>query len=129
MNRRNYLKALAAAIPAALSPAAAAAPVQLHCDLQVDPAREKEMLANFAQVFRPVIRKQPGFADVKLLRLRSELQGKAPASCTYRLVVSFQTEQQRLTWAASADHQRAWPTVERTLTGMKYSALLYDPVA
>jgi hypothetical protein len=41
----------------------------------------------------------------------------------------FQTEQQRLTWAASADHQRAWPAVERTLTGMKYSALLYEPVA
>jgi heme-degrading monooxygenase HmoA len=130
MNRRNCLKAIAAAIPAAAGSAvAAAAPIQLHCDLFVDPKREKEMLANFAKVFRPTIRKQPGFVDVKLLKLRSEIQGKAPANSTYRLIISFQTEEQRLTWVATDDHQRAWPTVENTLVGMKYQALLYDPVA
>lgn len=129
VNRRNCLKAIAAAIPAAAGSAAAAAPIQLHCDLFVDPKREMEMLANFAKVFRPTIRKQPGFVDVKLLKLRSEIQGKAPPNSTYRLIISFRTEEERLTWVATDDHQRAWPAVENTLVGMKYQALLYDPVA
>jgi heme-degrading monooxygenase HmoA len=129
MNRRTCLKALAAAIPVSAGSTASVAPIQLHCDLQVAPAREKEMLAKFSRIFRPVIRKQPGFVDVKLLKLRSELQGKAPANCAYRLIISFQTEEQRLQWVATKDHQKAWPAVEQTLTGVKFSALLYDTVA
>jgi len=94
----------------------------------VDPAREKEMLENYRKIFRPTISKQPGFVAVRLLKLRLEKRGKAPANCPYRLIISFQTEEQRLTWVATDDHQRAWPTVERTLKGGLFSALLYDPV-
>jgi hypothetical protein len=129
MNRRNCLKAMAAALPAApLAKGAAAPPIQLHCDLQLDPAREKEMLDNYRKIFRPTISKQPGFVSVTLLKLRSENQGKAPAGCPYRLVISFQTEEHRLKWVASATHQKVWPTVENTLVGPKFTALLYDPV-
>lgn len=128
MNRRTYLKALAAALPATAVSAAPSAPIQLHCDLQVDPARQKDLLAAFSNVFRPAIRKQPGFVDVKLLKLRSEIQGKAPANFTYRLIVSFQTEELRLKWAATDDHQKGWGAMERTLSGVKFTALLYDSV-
>jgi hypothetical protein len=129
MNRRNYLKALAVALPATrLAEGAATPPIQLHCDLQLDPAREKEMLENYRKVFRPTISKQPGFVAVTLMKLRIERQGKAPAGCPYRLVISFQTEEQRLKWVASDAHQKAWPTVENTLLGPKFIALLYDPV-
>jgi hypothetical protein len=128
MNRRTYLKAMAAALPAAAAGAAAAPPIQLHCDLELDVKREKEMLTNYRNVFRPTIGKQPGFVSVTLLKLRAEKQGKAPAGCTYRLIISFQTEEQRVTWVATPDHQKAWPTVENTLKGVKYIALLYDPV-
>lgn len=131
MNRRHYLKVLAAALPAAQmakGAAAAAPPIQLHCDLQLNPAREKEMLENYHKVFRPTISKQPGFVSVALLKLKAENQGKAPAGCPYRLVISFQTEAQRLKWVASPEHQKAWPTVENCLVGQKFSALLYDPI-
>ncbi len=129
MKRRTYLKAMAAALPAATTAFAAPPPIQLHCDMELDPAREKEMLANFRNVFRPTISKQPGFVSVTLLKLRAEKQGKAPAGCSYRAIISFQTEEQRLAWVARPAHQQAWGTVENTLKGVKYIALLYDPVA
>ena len=132
LNRRNYLKAMAAALPAAqLARGAAAAPppIQLHCDLLLDPKREKEMLDNYRKVYLPTISKQPGFVSVTLLKLRAEKQGKAPSGCSYRLIISFQTEELRLAWVARPEHQKAWPTVENTLRGVKYIALLYDPVA
>ena len=129
LNRRNYLKAMAAALPAArMAKGAAASPIQLHCDLQLDPAREKEMLENYRKVYLPVLRKQPGFVSVTLLKLRIERQGKAPAGCPYRLIISFQTEEQRVKWVASDAHQKVWPTVENTLLGPKFIALLYDSV-
>lgn len=132
MNRRNYLKAMAAALPAAqMAKGAASAkpPIQLHCDLQLDPRREKEMLDNYHKIYKPVIAKQPGFVSVTLLKLTAEKQGKAPAGCPYRLIISFQTEEQRVKWVASPDHQKVWPSVENTLLGPKFTALLYDPVA
>jgi heme-degrading monooxygenase HmoA len=130
MNRREHLRSLAI-LPTAALPAAAVDPVrpiQLHVDLEVDPAREKEMVSNFEKTFRPAIRKQPGFVDVRLLRLRTALAGKAPANCGYRLLISFQTEEQRKAWVATDTHQQVWPTIERTLRGAKYTALLYDAV-
>jgi len=124
MNRRQHIGVLAGG---ALSAAAtASAPIQLHVDLEVDPAKEKELLANFRNVFRPTIRKQPGFVDVKLLKLRSALAGKAPDNCAFRLLISFQTEALRLQWVKSDDHQKAWPTLEKTLKGAKTIVLLYD---
>jgi heme-degrading monooxygenase HmoA len=87
------------------------------------------MLANYRNVFKLAITRQPGFVAVQLLKLRQELQGKAPAGCSYRLIISFQTEEQRQKWVATPEHQKAWPTVEGTLKGQKYVALLYDPAA
>ena len=46
----------------------------------------------------------------------------------YRLIISFQTEEQGLKWVDTAAHQKAWPTVENTLVVQKFTALLYDPV-
>jgi heme-degrading monooxygenase HmoA len=128
VNRRDCLKFVAAAIPAAALPAAAAPPMVLHCDLVLDPAKEKELLSNYRKIFKPTISKQPGFVSVSLLKLRTEKQGKAPAGCPYRLVISFQTEEQRLTWVASDAHQKAFGTIEACLKGEKFNALLYDPI-
>ncbi len=121
--------AMAAALPAArMAKGAAAPPIQLHCDLQLDPAKEKEMLENYRTTFRPAITKQPGFVSVALLKLRIQRQGKAPAGCPYRLVISFQTEEDRLKWVSTPLHQKAWGTIESTLVGDKYTAFLYDPI-
>ena len=118
MRRRTYLKAMLAAGP--LSAAAQAAdtshPIQLHVDLSVDLAKEAEMLKNFETIFRPAASKQPGYIDVKMLKLRSTLMGKAPAGVNYRFALTFQSEELRQKWIASDVHQKVWPTVENTLS-------------
>lgn len=130
MNRRNCLKVIGIAPAAAIALQAADAvhPIQLQLDLELDPAKEKELLTNYKNTFRPAISKQPGFVDVKLMKLRAEMAGKVPANCTYRLMLSFQTEDQRKTWVATPLHQKVWPTIENTLKGAKYTAFLYDVV-
>ena len=126
MRRRTCLATLATAGAALAAPAPH--PIQLHVDLEVDPAKEKELVLNFRRVFRPAISKQPGFVSVRLLKLRQAVVGAAPANAPYRLVISFQTEEQRQTWVASEDHQRAWPAIEGTLKGAKLTVLLYNTV-
>ena len=101
-------------------------PIQLHVDLAVDPAKEKEMLHNFRTVFRPAASKQPGFIDVKMLKLRSALQGAAPNGANYRFQLTFETEELRKQWVATAIHQKVWPTIESTLVSKNYTVLLYD---
>ena len=128
MKRRTYLKTMLAA--GALSPvtqaADAAHPIQLHVDLAVDPAKEKEMLKNFATVFRPAASKQPGYIDVKMLKLRSTPMGKAPAGVNYRFALTFQSEEIRQKWVASDVHQKVWPTIENTLSTKDYTVMLFD---
>ena len=94
--------------------------IELHVDLDVDPAKEKNLVDTFHSVFQPVISRQPGFVSVKLL--------KAPASGAHRLVISFETEEQRVRWVATADHQIVWPQMEANLKGQKFSAVLWSKV-
>ena len=128
MKRRGYLSAMLAA-GAVASPAwaaAAAHPIQLHVDLTVDPAKEKEMLKNFETIFRPAAAKFPGYIEVKMLKLRSALVGKAPAGVNYRFSLAYQSEELRQKWVASDVHQKVWPTIENTLSHKNYAVLLFD---
>src|SRR5262245_52456271 len=101
MNRRKSLQVMAALGAASVSmESAVAEPIQLHVDLEVDPAKEAELLKNYKQTFRPTISKQPGFVEVKLLKLRSVPKGDAPKT-RYRLIISFQTEEHRVKWVAT----------------------------
>jgi heme-degrading monooxygenase HmoA len=100
-------------------------PIQLHVDLEIADGREASLVEAFHSVFEPVIRKQPGFMDVRLLRFRQAMKGSPPAM-KFRLLISFETEQQRLSWVASEDHQRVWPAMEANLAGEKYVPVLYD---
>jgi heme-degrading monooxygenase HmoA len=128
MKRRTYLKTLlaAGAAQAASQAADTAHPIQLHVDLSVDPAKEKEMLKNFETIFRPAASKQPGYIDVKMLKLRSAVMGKAPAGVNYRFALTFQSEELRQKWVASDVHQKVWPTIENTLSTKNYTVLLFD---
>jgi hypothetical protein len=129
MNRRTYLMTMAVAggvSTAAAQPARNA--IQLHVDLDVNPAQENEMVSNFRKVFRPTISKQAGFVAVTLLKLRNVMAGDFAKNWNYRLIISFQTEEQRLTWVKTDDHQRVWPTIEKTLRGSKIRVILYDVV-
>jgi heme-degrading monooxygenase HmoA len=125
MNRLKLLSSLLLAGALTLS-AQTKKPIQLHCDLDVDPPKEKEMLANYAKVFKPAISKQPGFVEVELMKMREVIAGKVPNALPYRINISFQTEEQRKTWVATDVHQQAWPTIEKTLKGEKARCVLYD---
>jgi heme-degrading monooxygenase HmoA len=125
MNRRQSMQVLAAISAASVSMEGAVQPIQLHVDLDVDPAKEAELVKNFKTIFLPVISKQPGFVDVKMLKFRTVPKGDAPKS-RYRLLISFETEEHRVKWVATAEHQRVWPSIENLLIGKKFSAVLYD---
>src|SRR5437667_1971476 len=128
MKRRTSLKTILAALATAAVPLAAAPgrAIQLHVDLAVDPAREKEMLHNFETIFRPEAARHPGYIDVKMLKLRTALQGSAPAGVNYRFSLTYRSEELRQKWVASPEHQRVWPTIEHTLTSKNYTVLLFD---
>lgn len=96
-------------------------PIELHVDLDVEPTKERDLESTFHTVFQPTISKQPGFVLVSLLKLRA-------ATVAYRLVISFETEEQRVAWVATTDHQRVWPQMEKNLKGAKFTAALWDKV-
>jgi len=115
-----------AAVSASLPAADTAHPILLYVDMSVDPAKEKEMLKHFETVFRPAASKQPGYIDVKLLKLRSTISGKAPAGVNYRFALTFQSEELRQKWIKTDVHQKVWPPIENTLTTKDYTTLLFD---
>lgn len=126
MKRRTYLKTMLAGAFAAGAAADQEHPIQLHVDLTVDPAKEQEMLHNFHAIFQPAASKQPGFINVKMLKLRSALAGAGPNGANYRFQLVFASEPQRQAWVATETHKRVWPTIEKTLTSANYTILLYD---
>jgi heme-degrading monooxygenase HmoA len=127
MKRRTYLKSMLASASVAMTATAEGQrPIQLHVDLSVDAAKEQEMLHNFKQIFLPAAKKQPGYIDVKMLKLRQVLQGSMPQTVNYRFVLTYATEEQRKKWVETATHKRVWPTVENTLKTKNYTVVLYD---
>jgi len=128
MKRRTCLKTVLAAGAGAGASLAAGPehPIQLHVDLAVDPAKEKVMLHNFETIFRPEAAKHPGYIDVKMLKLRTALQGSAPAGVNYRFSLTYRSEELRQKWVASTEHQRVWPTIENTLASKNYTILLFN---
>ena len=130
MQRRKYLQILAAGAAAGslVKSAGRAHPIQLHVDLAVDPAKEKEMLHNFETIFRPAAAKQPGYIDVKMLKLVSAPKGKAPVGLNYRFELVYESEELRQKWIATDVHQKVWPTIERTLSSPDYTVLLFDVI-
>ena len=130
MKRRTCLQAMLAAGAGAAGVLATstAQSIQLHVDLSVDPAKEKEMLHNFRTIFRPEAAKHPGYMSVKMLKLNKAIQGSAPAGINYRFELVYQSEELRQKWVASPEHQKVWPTIENTLTTKDYSVLLFDVI-
>jgi hypothetical protein len=131
MKRRSCLKAMLAVAGGAVLPAVALAanddrPIQLHADLSVDPAKEKEMLEFLEQKFRPAAAQQPGYIDLKMLKLKSALRGAPPPGANYQFVLTFASEALRQKWIATEIHKQLWPILEDSLTDKNYSRLLYE---
>ena len=136
MHRRGILKSAIIAAATALgfgrfvTPARAQTKhIRLYVEMDVAPAREKEMLDAFHNVFVPEAVKHAGYIRVKMLKRRTFIQGTAPKNHNYRFELEFESEELRQKWIASAGHQRVWPLVERTMTTLKdYPVILYDEV-
>jgi antibiotic biosynthesis monooxygenase (ABM) superfamily enzyme len=129
MKRRACLMTLGAA---ALAPVVRAAdpahPIQVHVDMSVDPAKEKQMLQHFEKDFKPAAVKFPGYIDVKIIKLRSAFTGKAPAGMNYRFMLTYKSEELRQKWIASDIHIKVWGMIESTLRSKNYDVLLFDEV-
>jgi hypothetical protein len=136
VHRRGILRSALGAAAAALGFARFAAParaktkhIRLYVEMDVAPAREKEMLDTFHNVFVPEAVKHEGYIRVQMLKRRAFIQGTAPKQHNYRFELEFESEELRQKWIASAGHQRVWPQVERTMTTLKdYPVVLYDEV-
>jgi hypothetical protein len=134
MNRRGILKSIVggmatAAAAAGFAPVARAQTrhVRLYVEMDVDPAREREMLDLFHNQFVPEAVKHEGYIRVKLLKRRAVLQGTAPPAYNYRFELEFESEELRQKWIASPGHQRVWPPIERFIkTQGTYPVVLYD---
>ena len=101
-------------------------PIQLHGDLHVDPAREAEMVHYFETVYRPKASTFPGYIDLHLLKLTGAPMGTRPPGHVYRFSITFESEEQRLSWVASPVHGEVWSTLEGFLTSHDYTFLLFE---
>jgi len=136
LNRRGIIKSAFAASAVALgfgrfatSAAAQTKHIRLYVEMDVAAAREKEMLEIFHNTFVPEAVKHEGYIRVKMLKRRTIIQGTVPANHNYRFELEFESEELRQKWIASAEHQRVWPPVEKTITTQKtYPVVLYDEV-
>ena len=144
MERRGVLKTVLSAIAAfagthrvaaasrvesAQAGAAQTRHIRLYVEMEIAPAREREMLDLFHNQFVPEAVKHEGYIRVKMLKRRTIIQGTAPATHNYRFELEFENEELRQKWIASAGHQRVWPPVEKTMTTTKdYPVVLYDEV-
>ena len=136
MQRRGILKSAVTAVAAALGFGRFATParaqtkhIRVYVEMDVAPAREKEMLETFHNVFVPEAVKHEGYIRLKMLKRRSFIQVTAPRNHNYRFELEFENEELRQKWAASGGHQRVWPQVEKTMTTLKdYPVVLYDEV-
>ena len=127
MKRRTCLQsALGIAALAAARGAGGQHPIELHVELSVNPAKEREMLDLFHNAFRPAASRQPGFIEAKMLKFDAAKRGDPPAG-NYRFVLLFQSEEQRQAWVATPEHQKIWPMILATLTKPEYTAILYEP--
>ena len=102
--------------------------IQIHVDLNVDPAKEQEMVRYFAHVFRPAAQKFDGYIDVRMLKLRKAFMGTAPPGMNYRFQLSYQSEELRQKWIASDVHQDVWGGMEKTFLSNDHDILLFDAV-
>src|SRR5437867_11937638 len=76
-------------------------PIELHIYLTAKPGQEQALEKLYREEFYPAVSKQPGFISSELMR--------KPSSNDYVLRHTFQSEDLRLKWVATPEHQKAWP--------------------
>jgi heme-degrading monooxygenase HmoA len=80
-------------------------PMELHIWLTAKPGQEAALEKTFREIFYPAVKSQDGFRSALLMR--------KPKTSDYTVRLSFDTEEQRMKWVASDEHQKAWPAFSR----------------
>jgi hypothetical protein len=98
---------------------------------EVPDARRAEFEETYATVFLPALSRQQGFQNARFLRLYppavvAEIEA-APTEYQYQVNFVFDSEQNRRTWAKSADHDVAWPRISSIATKAVWRG--YDLIA
>ena len=91
----------AATIPAQKKDYDVPGPIELHIYLTAKPGQDKELERLYREEFYPAVSRQPGFISSELMR--------KPNSNDYVLRHTFKTEELRMKWVATPEHQKAWP--------------------
>ena len=78
-------------------------PVELHIWMTAKSGHAEELQETFAEVFYPAVSSMPGFRTALLMR--------KPGTDEFTVRLSFDTEEQRMDWVASDEHQEAWPAL------------------
>ena len=78
----------------------------IELKIYVEPfaGKEKELEMTFRDVFVPAILVQEGFVRVELLKARDDFR-------EYQISLVFESEELRLKWVASEEHQDAFPRI------------------
>ena len=111
MERRGILKAFLATVAGAwgarfAAPEQASAQtrhIRLYVEMDIAPAREREMLDLFHNQFVPEAVKHEGYIRVKMLKRRTVVQGSVPPAHNYRFELEFESEELRQKWIASPE--------------------------
>ena len=76
-------------------------PIELHIYLTAKPGQEQALERLYKEEFYPAVSRQPGFISSELMR--------KPGSSDYVLRHTFKSEELRMKWVATPEHQKAWP--------------------
>ena len=78
-------------------------PMELHIWMTAKSGQEDDLEKTFREVFYPAVSARKGFRDAKMMR--------KPGTSEYTVRLTFDTEDRRMEWVASDEHQQAWPAL------------------
>lgn len=94
--------------------------IQFRISFEVDNAKASEFEKMVHDTYGPALTRQKGFVAWRLLTpYEKEDAGEGAAPVHLDLEFEFDTEQDRLVWAASSDHAPAWSTAVDLSTSYK----------
>ena len=113
---------------ARLRPLAKPKAMALQMDFVVTKENSEAFEKMYHSIYVPAMTVQQGYMSSKLLRfypenLAKEIQSE-PSTYNYQIQISFDTEENRRKWVASAQHQIAWPAA--TSLAKEYKWRGYD---
>jgi mannose-6-phosphate isomerase-like protein (cupin superfamily)/heme-degrading monooxygenase HmoA len=114
--------------PARLRPLAKPKAMVLQMDFVVTKENAEAFEKMYHSIYVPAMTVQQGYLESKLLRIYPDDVAKKieaePTTYNYQIQISFDTEENRRKWVASAQHQIAWPAA--TALAKEYKWRGYD---